>query len=268
MAWPGNDTAACVREHAARLGPFGTHLHLFAELGSTSDEIARLADLGAPHGTTVVAGAQTAGRGRHGHHWFSPPGSGLYLSMLLRTPAEPLLTLATGVAVAESLRLTTHLSAELEWPNDVVVMVDGQRRKVAGILAERSTGPDGPPARIVLGVGINLRDSAWPPDLIGHAGSVEGLTGVSADADTLLVEVLAALAARVDALARGKGTELRARWQGLAPSSHGTRVSWSGPDGPSEGTSEGIDVDGALLVRTDSGLERLIGGEVRHLRRE
>ncbi len=267
MGWPasGDETGARLRRAAARLGPFGQNLHLRAEVGSTSDEIIRLADEGAPHGTVVVAGAQTAGRGRHGNRWFSPAGSGLYLSVLLREPVAPLLTLVTGVILAETLRRVAALTVELEWPNDVVVMLDGQRRKVAGILAESTPDPGGP--RVVLGIGINLSDGAWPPELAGQAASVSGLTGAAVDADRLLVELLAALAARVEQLSRGDTAELRARWSRLAPSSDGTRVRWSGPDGLAEGTTAGIDVDGALLVRTAHGIERLSGGEVRHLRR-
>ena len=271
VSWPGDEkeTAACVRRSAARIDPFGRNLHLFAEVGSTSDEIVRLADQGAPHGTVVVARAQPAGRGRHGNRWFSPSGSGLYLSALLRKPLAPLLTLVTGVVVAETLREVVSLPVELEWPNDVVVMVDGQRRKVAGILAENATvRADGDSSRVVVGIGINLADGAWPTELSGQAASVAGLTGVPVDADLLLVEVLAALASSVDALARGDTLGLCARWSRLAPSSAGTRVTWSGPQGRAEGTTVGIDADGALLVRTEHGIERLTGGEVRHLRRE
>ena len=90
-----------------------------AEVGSTNDVAAALASSGASHGTTVLAGRQTAGRGRRGRTWHSPPGAGLYLSTVLRGPQSPLLTLLAGVAAAEAVRAGVGLAADLKWPNDV-----------------------------------------------------------------------------------------------------------------------------------------------------
>jgi BirA family biotin operon repressor/biotin-[acetyl-CoA-carboxylase] ligase len=123
-------------------------MHWLESVSSTNDIAARLADLGAEEGTTVAAEAQTAGRGRMGRTWFSPPGAGLYLSIVLRPPSvvqlpagqgfspvpdlSTLLTLAAGVALAEGVQAGTGLSAEIKWPNDLLV----GKRKRAGILAE------------------------------------------------------------------------------------------------------------------------------------
>src|SRR5215213_1864712 len=96
---------AALQQSAARRGPFGAALHYAGEIGSTNDEAARLAERGAAEGTTVVALAQTSGRGRLGRSWFSPPGAGLYVSTICRSvKAIPFLTLAGGVAVAEGIR--------------------------------------------------------------------------------------------------------------------------------------------------------------------
>ena len=253
-----------LREAASRLGPFAGRVHHCPRVGSTNDVAAELAAAGAPHGTVVVADEQTAGRGRHGNRWFSPPGSGLYVSVLLRTDTPPVLTLAAGVAAAEALARTAGLDVLLDWPNDVVVDTAGGRRKVAGILAEASTAGDRVD-RVVVGLGVNLRDGAWPPDVASRAASVEGLTGRPVDAAALLVELLAALAARCAEVESGRVAALLRRWEALAPSSRGAAVEWS--EGPvrRRGVTEGVDEQGALIVRVGGRRERLSGGEVRHV---
>src|SRR5215510_11270851 len=160
----------------AERGVFGARLHYAAEVGSTNDLAAAAADRGAPEGTTFVAGAQTAGRGRLGRAWFSPPGAGLYISTIVRRAAlAPWITLAGGVAVAEGIARATALPVQIKWPNDVVVLGGAgfrARRKIAGILAEASSSADGV-QHIVLGVGINLKPAAFPPELADRAGAIE-----------------------------------------------------------------------------------------------
>ena len=236
----------------------------YRQVRSTNEVAAALADRGAAHGTVVVADAQTAGRGRHGNRWFSPAGTGLYVSVLLRTVSAPVLTLAAGVAVAETLR-ADGLEATLEWPNDVVVAAGARPRKVAGILAEATT-VRGRVERVILGIGVNLREAAWPADLADRAGSVEGLTGRPVDPAHLCVELLAALAARCAEVESGRVSGLLARWQALAPSSRGAMVEWSRGSVRHRGVTEGVDEHGALLVRVGTTLERLAGGEVHHVR--
>lgn len=253
-----------LREAAPRLGPFAGRVRHYPRVGSTNDVAADLAADGAPHGTVVVADEQTAGRGRHGNHWFSPPGSGLYVSVLLRADAPPVLTLAAGVAAAEALARTAGLDATLEWPNDVVVETAGGRRKVAGILAEASTVGDRVD-RVVVGMGVNLRDGAWPPEVASRAASVEGLTGRRVDPAALLVELLASLAARCREVESGRVAALLARWEALAPSSRGAVVEWSAGPVRRRGVTEGVDERGALIVRVEGRRERLSGGEVHHV---
>src|SRR5688500_20377332 len=105
--------AAALRATAARRGHFGAPVLYFNEIGSTNDEAGRLAEEGAGEGTTVIAAAQSAGRGRFGRTWFSPPGAGLYFSVIIRDArAAALLTLAGGVAVAEGIRAATALPVD------------------------------------------------------------------------------------------------------------------------------------------------------------
>jgi BirA family transcriptional regulator, biotin operon repressor / biotin---[acetyl-CoA-carboxylase] ligase len=264
--WLPEELEAGLRRTAARRGVFGEPLHYFHETGSTNDVAARLADGGAPEGTAVVASAQTAGRGRLGRAWFSPPGAGLYISVVSRDRvAAPYLTLGGGVAVADGIRQATGLPVEIKWPNDILAPragVRSPRRKIAGILAEASSGPGGV-QHVVLGFGINLQPAAYPPDIASRASSIEAELGRPPDAGAVLGEILAALCAVHARLAAGRARDVLERWQALAPDVSGAPVEWDTPTGLRAGTSAGIDDAGALLVRTSEGLERIISGELR-----
>ena len=140
-----DDLATALAMAGDRPGIFGRRVLWYAEVGSTNDVAAALADRGEPEGTVVVADAQSAGRGRHGRAWASPPGAGLYMSTLTRPAAHAvgLLTIAAGVAIAEGIQAATGLQPQLKWPNDIYM--DG--RKLAGILAEAGTSERRRPVR-------------------------------------------------------------------------------------------------------------------------
>ena len=246
----------------AERGVFGARLIYAAEVGSTNDLAAAAADRGEPEGTTFVAGAQTAGRGRLGRTWFSPPESGLYVSTIVRrAPLAPWMALAGGVAVAEGIRAATALPLEIKWPNDIVAVGGAgfrARRKIAGILAEASSGPDGV-QHVVLGMGINLRRAAFPPDLADRASSIVTELGRPVDAGAVLAQVLAALNRTLGALELSGPAALLACWLALSPSAHGASIEWDGGSGLTAGLAD----DGALLARTSNGLHRIIAGEVR-----
>ena len=259
-----DEIAFALERSADRRGPFGARVLYFSEVGSTNDEAAVLAESGAPEGTTVVASAQTAGRGRFGRAWFSPPGAGLYVSVIVRDRrAAPLLTLAGGVAVAEGIQVATGLAVEIKWPNDIVVDTGfGRRRKLAGILAEGSSGAEGL-QHVVIGFGINLRTAAYPAAIADRATSLEAELGRDVDPGPVLAESLAALAVWVRQLASGAPAPLLARWRQLAPSARGATVEWESPEGARSGRTAGIDDSGALLVNDGSRTERIISGTVR-----
>jgi BirA family biotin operon repressor/biotin-[acetyl-CoA-carboxylase] ligase len=259
------DFAAALAVSRGRRRRLGDPIHYFAEVTSTNDVAAAFAERGANEGTTILAAAQTAGRGRLGRSWHSPTDAGLYVSVVFRdATVAPYLTLAGGVAVAEGIRAATGLPAEIKWPNDVVTRSangPARRRKLAGILAEASTSSDGL-QYVILGMGINLRPTAFPPELADRASSIEAELGRAVEPAALLVEVLATLAAETASLSAGNPRALLNHWRALAPLACGTAVECDGPHGRVSGMAAGIADDGALLVRVGAGLERIVAGEV------
>ena len=249
-------------------GAFGARLHYFAEVSSTNDLAAAAAERGDPEGTTFVAGAQTSGRGRRGREWFSPPGSGLYLSTLIRRASlAQWVTLAGGVAVAEGIRSATGLPVQIKWPNDIVAVGGAgfsARRKIAGILAEASSGPEGV-LHVVLGIGINVGPASFPPELADRAGSIETELGRPVEAGALLAQVLAGLNRTLEEVTTAGPPSLFTRWLELSPAATGARVEWDTPHGVRTGATAGLAEDGALLARTPEGLARIVAGEVRWL---
>ena len=189
-------------EHAQAHGdpsPLGSRVLYFPVASSTNDLAARLALQGTPDGTLVIAGQQTAGRGRGGHEWYSPPGAGLYVSAVLDahqgTSADWVhaLTLATGVAMAEGLHAASGLPVVIKWPNDLVMAPAGTvrgARKLAGILAEAQTDA-GALSHVIVGVGVNVGPAAWPPEISSRATSLEEELGRPVDAAVVLGATLA-----------------------------------------------------------------------------
>ena len=263
---PPDEIVSALAATAAERGVFGARLRYASEVGSTNDLAAAAADRGEPEGATFVAGAQTAGRGRLGREWLSPPGTGLYLSIIIRrVSVAPWITLAAGVAVAEGIRTATGLPVQIKWPNDIVAVGGAGfrgRRKIAGILAEASSGPDGL-QHVILGIGINLGPVAFPPELADRAGSIETELGRSVDGGAVLAQVLVALNRVLGELVTAGPPTLFTRWLELAPSAAGAPIEWDGPHGVQRGVTAGLAEDGALLIRTSEGLARIIAGEVR-----
>jgi BirA family biotin operon repressor/biotin-[acetyl-CoA-carboxylase] ligase len=262
------DIAVALSRAASRLGAIAQTIHYFTEVTSTNDVAARLAAHGAAEGTTVLASAQTAGRGRLGRSWHSPAGAGLSVSVVVRNPRlAPMLTLAGGIAVTEGIRLAAALPVEIKWPNDVIIRDDGSRArrlKLAGILAEASSGANGI-EHVVLGMGINVRSAPLPNELGLAATCVERELGRPADPAAILAETLASLNALVQRLDSGDRKTVLNRWRALAPSALGSAVEWERGNIPVRGTTQGIDDEGALLVRSGDLTERIVSGELRWL---
>lgn len=242
----------------AQLAPLVTRVHWVATTESTMDLVQTMTGQ-AREGLLVVADEQTAGRGRRGRVWASPPGAGLYFSVLLTPPmkAIALLTLTVGVGVVNGIAAATGLPAQLKWPNDVLV----GRRKLAGILAE-GIAVGTPEQAVVLGVGLNISAGAYPPEIAVRATSLETELGRAVDRGEVLAQTLVAIAHWYRALLEARYDEVLEAWRSAAPSAVGTTVEWTTPQGPQIGVTAGVDDAGALLVRTSQGIERLIAGEV------
>jgi BirA family biotin operon repressor/biotin-[acetyl-CoA-carboxylase] ligase len=257
-----DDLATALAAAGDRPGIFSRRVLWYAEVSSTNDVAAHLADRGEPEGSVVIADAQSAGRGRHGRIWASPPGAGLYMSLLMRPAAHAvgLLTIAAGVALADGIQAATGLQPQLKWPNDVYI----GGRKLAGILAEAGTSKSGV-QHVVLGCGVNLMPAAYPPDVAARATSIESERGRPVDRGPLLVECLVALDSRYrDLQSRARATVID-RWRDRAVSTLGRRVEWDVAGVTRHGVAEDIDDTGALLVRDGTMRTRVISGEVRWL---
>lgn len=238
----------------------------FDSLPSTNTEAARQAALGAPEGLCVVAREQTAGRGRRERAWVSPKDAGLYVSVVLRPtlPARhwPLITLAAALAVRDALLEACGLEADIKWPNDLLA----GGRKLCGILAETAEGARN--RAVVLGIGVNLRRGSFPEEISDTATSVEEQTGRAPDAESLLASLTTSLATRYETLHTHDGAEATLRdWQRHSTYAHDRRVRVALAQETFEGTTRGLDPDGALRVETHPGTIRTVtAGDVTALR--
>ena len=247
---------------APKLGIFARRILWYDDIGSTNDAALALADEGEAEGCVVAADAQSAGRGRLGRTWVSPPGAGIYASVILRPARDvaAMLTLAAGVAVAEGIEAATGLDVRLKWPNDVFVegLSGGTGRKLAGILAESAS-----PTAIVLGFGINVLPAAYPPEIASRATSIESELGRRVERGLVLAESLGALARRYADLRARRVAEITAAWRARAASTFGRAVEWESGGTIHRGVVQDIDEEGALLVRTSGATVRVMSGEVR-----
>lgn len=267
-AGAGGDEPARRHEHAAPgLGMPRLHLR---RCDSTNERARALALAGAPHGTLVTAGEQTAGRGRQGRSWVAPPGTSLLCSLLLRSAelAHPLslLPLTAGVALCEAI----GAGVLLKWPNDVVLARPGTAAERAGAGARHVfAGAQTPFAKVagilvegrpqeawaIVGVGVNVasRLEQLPPDLRTRAATLERARSAI---EPLLTDLLAALAAWL----REPASSVLARWRSL-DALRGCEVAWA----QGRGVAQGIDDDGRLLVRLSDGSETALGAGDVHL---
>src|SRR5277367_78233 len=249
---------------------FAGKLRFFPTIHSTNTHAMAEADGGAPEGMVYVADEQTAGRGRGAHGWESPPGSGLYVSVLLRpqlAPADALwLSLAAGLAVHDAVEQHTTLKADLRWPNDLLF----GRRKFCGILSELNAEV----TRIrhmVVGVGINVHQQQFPPELCDVATSLFIETGRDWPRQELLLALLQSLDREVNALtAPGNMPQATAsilmRLEQSSSWVRGKRVYVEELDGYA-GVTEGLDARGFLQIRTREGLRTVFSGGVREQNR-
>lgn len=229
---------------------------------STNNEAKKLAAAGCPEGQIVVAEEQVSGRGRLARGWFSPFGKGVWFSIVLRPPFSPQeapkCTLLAAVAVSRAIRRATGVECGIKWPNDILVA----GRKLVGILTEMSAEMDAI-NYIVIGIGINVNvePDDLPPELRDIAGSLRIAAGRSFSRVELLAAVLHELERVYDQTVKDGFAPLLAEWRQESVTL-GQTVDVVGSGQQFSGVAEDIDSDGALLVRTAAGLERVLAGDV------
>lgn len=218
-------------------------------VSSTMDEAFALGVKGAQHGTVVCAETQTKGRGRLGRAWISPPGKGIYASILLRPQVNlnevAQLTLVSAVALCEALRKVSGVEATIKWPNDI--LIDG--KKVSGILTELNAEMDRIKFVIVgIGVNVNTLSSQLPPE--GTSLKIEAKKDFSRV--EVLREILRSFEKWVGLFETQGFPEVRKRWKELSWTL-GKRVKFIEPHGETIGTAIDLASDGCLLLKKDSG---------------
>ena len=232
------------------------------EVDSTNDLAKQFAEDGAEHGTLVMADCQDAGKGRRGRGFSCPAGCGIWMSLIIRDRIEPanasMLTLAAGLAVAQGIEAVSGLKPQIKWPNDVIL--DG--KKVCGILTEMSLQMDGCVNYIVVGIGINVNNEEFPEAIRDVAVSISMETGKPVNRVALTGEVLRRFEDCYETFMRTQNLEgLRAEYNGRLVN-RGKEVRVLDPKAPWNGTAEGINERGELLVRTADGIRHVSSGEV------
>ncbi len=243
---------------------FGKHIHHYYKIGSTNTAAMEAGSAGAPEGSVFLAEQQTAGRGRGANQWHSERSTGIYCSVLLRPALPPsdvlVITLAAGLAVHSVVQeIDSRVLPDLKWPNDVLI----NGKKFCGILTEMNAEVTRV-RYIVVGLGINVNQSSFPPDLQAIATSLRLATGT----EWSRVELCTALLKSLDREYRGLlenpevTTSILRRFQERSSSVRGHHVEIK-ENADLEGVTEGLDSRGFLQVRTAQGVRAVLSGTVR-----
>jgi BirA family biotin operon repressor/biotin-[acetyl-CoA-carboxylase] ligase len=233
----------------------------FESLPSTNTELARHASEGAGEGLSILAEEQTAGLGRLQRAWSSPRGAGLYFSTLLQPTIPPdqwpLITFMTALAVGDALSEACDVNTDIKWPND---LLSGER-KICGILAESLETPTG--RAVIVGIGINLTAEAYPAEIASLATSVAEASGRAPERETLLAALLRALSRWYSLLHEVDGArKIVAAWTSRSSYADGKAVQVANGDEVWQGTTRGVESDGALRLETTEGIKIVRAGDV------
>ena len=264
MADPRFDRRAF--EARLRTHSMGRHLLARAEVESTNDVAWEALAQGLPDGTTVVADAQTRGRGRSGRTWRTEPGKGLALSIVLHVGCAPApgggrgaIPLAAGLALARALE-RLGVRAELKWPNDLLV----RGRKLAGLLCEtrRGVADGGAIEAVVIGAGVNVAEArADFPDALADSATSLGIEGCDAPREAVAAEFLNALEPLWNELEEGDPAAVLAAWRERA-SFWGRAVRVRTPAGEVSGVAMGLDPGGGLVLERDGAAVTVVAGDL------
>lgn len=241
--------------------PWQNQIYWYDVTDSTNTQAKKLAAEGAPHGTVLIADRQTAGRGRLGRSFQSPAGMGIYMSVILRPgcPADQLmhLTCATAVAMCDAVEASAGFCPGIKWTNDLIF----QGRKLAGILTELVSTPQGLCAIIGIGINCSQQETDFAPEIRSFAGSLSMATGTPIDRARVAAAIITNLHRMDKSLLTGKAAMMdRYRRRCITL---GQDICLLRSDEVRYGHAEAIDDSGALLVRfSDGHLESVHSGEV------
>ncbi len=239
----------------------GKNIYFYRETDSTNTRARSLAEEGAPHGSVVVAEIQNAGRGRRGRQWSSPEGAGIWFTILLKPDIRPddasMLTLVAAMAVAGGIVRITGLTPQIKWPNDVVL----SGKKVCGILTEMSAQVNHV-NHVVVGIGINVKPQAFPPEIAGKATALESEYGQPVVRPLLLEAVLEEFEHYYELYMQTMDVSLFLEEYNSILANKDRQVKVLDPAGDYEGTARGINARGELLVEREGELTLVNSGEV------
>ena len=245
-----------------RDGSFSGNIFVYDSLGSTNEHAKELARSGAEHGTIVIARSQTSGKGRRGRSFFSPPGHGIYMSLILHPPrllyAQAFTTIFAAVAVCEAIEAVSGTRPRIKWVNDI--FIDG--KKVCGILTETVADSNNTGKQlIILGIGINFSvpETGFPEDLSQVAGAIFASPDIPVTKDRLAAQVAnLILASQTFYSEKELLQEYRKRLLML-----GEKILVVGSSESYEAVAIDIDDAGHLLVENETGnILRLSSGEI------
>lgn len=229
---------------------------------STNIQAKHLAEAGAGEGTLVVAECQMAGKGRRGRSWVSPPGSGIWMSFILRPDLEPscasMITLVAAMAVSGGIEEACGLKSQIKWPNDVII--DG--KKICGILTEMSTELE-MIQYVVVGIGINVNTAQFPEEISKTATSLYIESGKSWKRSNIIACIMKRMEEYYDKFLQTSDLSALKKEYESKLANLGREVTVLDPKGEYRGLCKGIDQNGELLVeREDGTVSQVISGEV------
>ncbi len=243
--------------------PWTTHIHHFDIIDSTNTKAKELGAKGAPHGTVLIADQQTGGRGRLGRSFHSPPGSGIYLSVILRPQCHASelmhLTCATGTAMCDAVEAACGIRPGIKWTNDLVL----EKKKLGGILTELSLNSTGNVNFAVVGIGINCtqQPSDFPEDIRAIATSLKMAAAIPIDRSRVIGAMLVSLEKMSQILFTQKA-QIMAQYRSDCITV-GQEISVIAGENVRYGTALSVDEEGALVVQfSDGHTEAVSSGEV------